>query len=216
MGLSICVLMVSDLSYIRSLVVNSSLLSKIAVYRRQSFRANILAIIVPSIAAWLQSLKGSYTAKSWKACKRQYQSVMQVTCWVSEDFCDSSWRLLAIPQVYLPAISYARVNLQVDPKGDLVLCRVAEAEEKTTGGILLPSQAQKRPTSGTSWQIPCICDWYRLAYQLAVSEYLIIMQSLHCSNRPWMHYWCMLSTLTAVQHKIKLPFQNVSYSLVEP
>ena len=34
------------------------------------------------------------------------------------------------------------------PKGDLVLAKVAEAEEKTTGGILLPGSAQTRPTSG--------------------------------------------------------------------
>lgn len=38
--------------------------------------------------------------------------------------------------------------MQVMPKGDLVLARVAEAEEKTTGGILLPGSAQARPTSG--------------------------------------------------------------------
>jgi co-chaperonin GroES (HSP10) len=37
---------------------------------------------------------------------------------------------------------------QVMPKGDLVLAKVAEAEEKTTGGILLPGSAQTRPTSG--------------------------------------------------------------------
>lgn len=37
---------------------------------------------------------------------------------------------------------------KVLPKGDLVLAKVAEAEEKTTGGILLPGSAQKRPTSG--------------------------------------------------------------------
>ncbi len=30
------------------------------------------------------------------------------------------------------------------PKGDLVLARVAEAEEKTAGGILLPGAAQVR------------------------------------------------------------------------
>lgn len=30
------------------------------------------------------------------------------------------------------------------PKGDLVLAKVAEAEEKTTGGILLPGSAQVR------------------------------------------------------------------------
>jgi chaperonin GroES len=34
------------------------------------------------------------------------------------------------------------------PKGDLVLAKVADKEEKTTGGILLPTSAQKRPTSG--------------------------------------------------------------------
>lgn len=37
---------------------------------------------------------------------------------------------------------------KVLPKGDLVLARVAEAEEKTKGGILLPGSAQSRPTSG--------------------------------------------------------------------
>lgn len=34
------------------------------------------------------------------------------------------------------------------PKGDLVLTKVADAEEKTTGGILLPTASQKKPTSG--------------------------------------------------------------------
>lgn len=34
------------------------------------------------------------------------------------------------------------------PKGDLVLVRTADAEEKTTGGVLLPSAAQRKPTSG--------------------------------------------------------------------
>lgn len=38
--------------------------------------------------------------------------------------------------------------MQVNPKGDLVLAKVAEAEEKTTGGVLLPNSAQKKPTSG--------------------------------------------------------------------
>ncbi|KAL3144861.1 hypothetical protein ABBQ38_001964 [Trebouxia sp. C0009 RCD-2024] len=37
---------------------------------------------------------------------------------------------------------------KVSPKGDLVLCKVAEAEEQTTGGLLLPSSAQSKPTSG--------------------------------------------------------------------
>jgi len=36
----------------------------------------------------------------------------------------------------------------VTPKGDLVLAKVAEMEDKTTGGIVLPTSAQKRPTSG--------------------------------------------------------------------
>lgn len=38
---------------------------------------------------------------------------------------------------------------QVHPKGDLVLAKVASAEEKTTGGVLLPDSAQTKPTSGT-------------------------------------------------------------------
>ena len=44
------------------------------------------------------------------------------------------------------------IFLQVSPKGDLVLCKVAEAEEQTTGGLLLPSSAQSKPTSG---KYPC-------------------------------------------------------------
>jgi chaperonin GroES len=38
--------------------------------------------------------------------------------------------------------------MQVTPKGRKLLARVAELEEKTTGGILLPTSSQKRPTSG--------------------------------------------------------------------
>lgn len=34
------------------------------------------------------------------------------------------------------------------PRGKSVLAKVAELEEKTSGGILLPNQSQKRPTSG--------------------------------------------------------------------
>ena len=41
---------------------------------------------------------------------------------------------------------------QVEPKGDLVLVEVAEAEAKTTGGVLLPTAAQKKPTSGAAPQ----------------------------------------------------------------
>lgn len=37
---------------------------------------------------------------------------------------------------------------KVSPKGDLVLIRTADAEEATTGGILLPTSAQRKPTSG--------------------------------------------------------------------
>ena len=41
-----------------------------------------------------------------------------------------------------------RNDLQVTPKGRKLLAKVAELEEKTTGGILLPTSSQKRPTSG--------------------------------------------------------------------
>ncbi|KAK9805866.1 hypothetical protein WJX73_010329 [Symbiochloris irregularis] len=37
---------------------------------------------------------------------------------------------------------------KVAPKGDLVLAKVAEEENKTLGGILLPTTAHRRPTSG--------------------------------------------------------------------
>lgn len=39
---------------------------------------------------------------------------------------------------------------QVAPKGDLVLVEVAAAETASTGGVLLPGSAQKKPTSGAS------------------------------------------------------------------
>lgn len=42
----------------------------------------------------------------------------------------------------------------IEPKGDRVLVKVGEQEEKTRGGILLPSAAQKRPTSG-GWRGHC-------------------------------------------------------------
>jgi chaperonin GroES len=42
----------------------------------------------------------------------------------------------------------AALVLQVEPKGDRVLVKVADQEQKTKGGILLPVAAQKRPTSG--------------------------------------------------------------------
>lgn len=41
---------------------------------------------------------------------------------------------------------------QIEPKGDRVLVKVADQEEKTRGGILLPVSAQKRPTSGEEHQ----------------------------------------------------------------
>lgn len=37
---------------------------------------------------------------------------------------------------------------KIEPKGERVLVKVAEQEQKTKGGILLPVSAQKRPTSG--------------------------------------------------------------------
>jgi hypothetical protein len=69
------------------------------------------------------------------------------------------------PSLYLPiteavaAISYFVTRcvlhpcmpvacLQVEPKGDRVLVKIAEQEQKTRGGILLPVSAQSRPTSG--------------------------------------------------------------------
>ncbi|KAL0049159.1 hypothetical protein WJX82_007803 [Trebouxia sp. C0006] len=46
------------------------------------------------------------------------------------------------------AIELPNKYSKVSPKGDLVLCKVAEAEEQTTGGLLLPTSAQTKPTSG--------------------------------------------------------------------
>jgi chaperonin GroES len=44
------------------------------------------------------------------------------------------------------------VRHQVEAKGDRVLVKVADQEQKTKGGILLPVAAQKRPTSGQQQQ----------------------------------------------------------------
>ena len=46
-------------------------------------------------------------------------------------------------------------TMQVVPKGDLVLAKVAEAEDKTLGGVLLPDSAQKKPTSGAGIVVTC-------------------------------------------------------------
>ncbi len=46
------------------------------------------------------------------------------------------------------ALRLVFAGVQIAPKGDLVLVEVAKAETKTTGGVLLPSSAQKKPTSG--------------------------------------------------------------------
>lgn len=55
--------------------------------------------------------------------------------------------------------------LQVKPTGDLVLCKVAEAEQKTTGGIMLPTQAQRRPTSGMTQS-----HWWRLNFDVIAAK----------------------------------------------
>ncbi|KAK9808992.1 hypothetical protein WJX72_007519 [[Myrmecia] bisecta] len=47
-----------------------------------------------------------------------------------------------------PVIEIPSKYKKVTPKGDLVLCKVGDAEEKTTGGVLLPTAAQTKPTSG--------------------------------------------------------------------
>jgi hypothetical protein len=38
---------------------------------------------------------------------------------------------------------------QIAPTGDRVLVKIAEAEKKTAGGIILAESAQRKPTSGT-------------------------------------------------------------------
>lgn len=48
--------------------------------------------------------------------------------------------------------SVACPALQVLPKGDRVLVKVAQEEVKTRGGILLPPSAIKKPTSG-GWPV---------------------------------------------------------------
>lgn len=76
--------------------------------------------------------------------------------------------------------------LQVSPKGDLVLCKVAEAEEQTTGGLLLPSSAQSKPTSGIClccpfWQLVC-CKHNSLQPCKAVCKFTFTRSFVHASG----------------------------------
>jgi co-chaperonin GroES (HSP10) len=45
------------------------------------------------------------------------------------------------------------MDVQVMPKGDRVLVKAAPAEIKTKGGILIPTQAQKKPTLGVNYGV---------------------------------------------------------------
>ena len=43
----------------------------------------------------------------------------------------------------------AKINIRLQPLGDRVVVQREEAEERTTGGILLPDTARDKPTRGT-------------------------------------------------------------------
>ena len=49
------------------------------------------------------------------------------------------------------------MRAQITPIGDRVCVKVAKAETKTAGGILLPTDAQRKPTSGARSQPPDGC-----------------------------------------------------------
>lgn len=51
-------------------------------------------------------------------------------------------------KVRAEAVTVPDTFSKIEPKGPRVLVKVAEQEVKTKGGILLPTSAQKRPTSG--------------------------------------------------------------------
>ena len=51
---------------------------------------------------------------------------------------------------------------QITPIGDRVCVKVAVAETKTAGGILLPSEAQRKPTSGVPPPPTGLPGWHRL------------------------------------------------------
>ena len=77
-------------------------------------------------------------------CQDSRNSAAPTAPWPSALVVFTTTTTTAAPPARLPL----PLLLQVMPKGDLVLAKVAEAEEKTTGGILLPGSAQTRPTSG--------------------------------------------------------------------
>ena len=56
----------------------------------------------------------------------------------------------------IPPRIFIHAPPQIAPKGDRVLVKVAEQEVKTRGGILLPTSAQKRPTSGAFFCGLCV------------------------------------------------------------
>ena len=74
--------------------------------------------------------------------------------------------------------------MQVVPKGDLVLAKVAEAEDKTLGGVLLPDSAQKKPTSGAGVVMTCSCSKGIAVQNAGSSSYLLWpLMSIHTARR---------------------------------
>ena len=56
--------------------------------------------------------------------------------------------MVRFPSISLAEIKYCLQYKTVAPVGDRVLVKVDISEEKSLGGILLPSSAQKKPTQG--------------------------------------------------------------------
>ena len=104
------------------------------------------------------------------------------------------------------------LTAQVMPKGDLVLAKVAEAEEATTGGILLPSSAQRKPTSGKG--LNCLnllsCRTPPAMRQTNTEIFsLPIMLASHTS--PGQSALCRCSALLATSHLWRLLLHRPLY-----
>lgn len=61
----------------------------------------------------------------------------------------TSWLLLQLQSAWLTLIFYVVQFKAVKPVGDRVLVKVDKEEQKSVGGVLLPTAAQARPTAGS-------------------------------------------------------------------
>ena len=111
-----------------------------------------------------------------------------------------------------------------------MLCKVADAEDKTTGGVLLPESAQKKPTSGKDDEIWCCLrlmaclessglrflvslgsDWKSEAFD-KLAWVLLMAQTKHLALQDSPHLAGTAATLTCTVARLLRSLQSKAYS----